>query len=123
MILHHGTANILQCLVFRYYGISLFAIVGTDRAQVQPIINYLVLTISLLFCIYGSIYVVAFINCNLFYVVTVNFSQSTYSVNENDRKVQIELVLNNALATSMMVRVLTTNGSAIGKCIIYANCK
>ena len=43
MILHHGTANISQCLVFRYYGISLFTIVGTDRAQVQPIINYLVL--------------------------------------------------------------------------------
>ena len=124
MILHHGTANILQCLVFRYYGISLFTIVGTDRAQVQPIINYLVLNdIFAILHIWINIYIVAFINCNLFYVVTVNFSQSTYSVNENDGKVQLELVLNNALATSMMVRVLTTNGSAIGKCIIYANCK
>ena len=64
-----------------------------------------------------------FISYNSFFILTVKFSQSTYSVNENDEKVQLELVLNNALATSMMVRVLTTNGSAIGKCIIYANCK
>ena len=64
-----------------------------------------------------------FISYNSFFILTVKFSQSTYSANENDEKVQLELVLNNALSTNMMVRVLTTNGSAIDQCIIYVNCK
>ena len=64
-----------------------------------------------------------FISCNSFFILTVKFSPSTYSVNEKDEKVQLQLVLNSALSTSMMVRVLTTNGSAIDQCIIYVNCK
>ena len=45
---------------------------------------------------------------------TVNFSQATYSVDEDSGLVQPELVLSDPLVTSTTVHVFTTDGSATG---------
>ncbi|XP_065884189.1 uncharacterized protein [Dysidea avara] len=50
---------------------------------------------------------------------TVNFSQSTYSVDEDDGPAQPVLVLSNPSSTSITVQVFTTAGSATGGGVDY----
>ena len=45
------------------------------------------------------------------------FSQSAYSVNENDEPAQAVLVLTNPASTDITVEVYNTDGSAIGEYI------
>ena len=53
---------------------------------------------------------------------TVNFSQSTYSVDEDDGPAQPVLVLSNPSSTSITVQVFTTAGSATGEYLMnYCN--
>ena len=61
---------------------------------------------------------------NLMYlqVTTVMFSQSTYSVNEDDGPARAVLVLSNPSSTDINVQVTTTDGSATGEyCSILIN--
>ena len=46
------------------------------------------------------------------------FSQSAYSVNENDEPAQAVLVLSNPASTDITVEVYNTDGSAIGEYIL-----
>ena len=47
--------------------------------------------------------------------ITITFSQSTYSVNENNESVQLVLVLSNPSSTDIPVRVRDTNNTATGE--------
>ena len=47
-------------------------------------------------------------------VATVGFTQSEYSVDENDGLVTVVLILSNPLSTDITVLVKDTNGSATG---------
>ena len=49
--------------------------------------------------------------------MSVSFSQSAYSINENDELVQPVLVLNNLVATDVAVQVRTNDNTATGKYI------
>ena len=49
--------------------------------------------------------------------VTVSFSQSTYSVNEDDGVVQPVLVLSNPTSTDITVQVRSNDNTATGKVI------
>jgi len=46
---------------------------------------------------------------------TVSFEQQTYIVNESNEKVQVVLTLSNPSSADIMIEIITTNGSAIGK--------
>ena len=48
-------------------------------------------------------------------VITVNFDQSAYIVDEDDGVVQLVLVLSNPSIHLINVQVNTTDGSAIGR--------
>ena len=47
--------------------------------------------------------------------VTVSFEQPTYTVNEDDGRVEPVLVLSNPSSSVITVQVFSTNGSATGK--------
>ena len=47
--------------------------------------------------------------------VTVNFSRTTYNVDEDDGPAQPVLVLSNPSSTDITVQVFTTDGSATGE--------
>ena len=51
----------------------------------------------------------------VFLVTSVNFSQSAYSVDENDGIVQLTLVLSIPSSSDITIEVFSTDGSAIGK--------
>ena len=54
--------------------------------------------------------------------IMVLFSQSVYSVNEDDGSVQIGLVLSNPSSTNITVRVTNIDGTATGEyCSILIN--
>ena len=48
-------------------------------------------------------------------MITVSFSQSTYSVNEDDGLVQPVLVLSNPSSTNITVQVRDTSNTATGE--------
>ena len=50
-----------------------------------------------------------------FVVCAVSFSQSTYSVNEDDGPAQPVLVLSNPSSINITVQVINTDGSAVGE--------
>ena len=50
-----------------------------------------------------------------FVAATVSFEQQTYNVNESNEKVQVVLVLSNPSSTDIIIEVVNTDGSAIGK--------
>ena len=52
-------------------------------------------------------------------VTSVNFSQSTYSVNENSGVIQPVLVLSNPSSTDITIEVTSTDGSATGKLMLF----
>ena len=52
---------------------------------------------------------------DVFLVPTVNFSQSSYSVNENEKMIDLPLLLSNPLSTDITVEVFSTNESATGE--------
>ena len=56
--------------------------------------------------------------CNL-PVITVRFSETTYSVDENDGPAQPGLVLSNPSATAITVEVTNTDGSATGESVVF----
>ena len=59
---------------------------------------------------------------NLFLAITVRFSETTYSVDENAGPARPELVLSNPSTTDITVEVFNTNGTAFGKyCSILIN--
>ena len=49
--------------------------------------------------------------------ITVSFSQSTYTVGEDDGVVQPVLVLSNPSSTDITVQVISTDNTATGKVI------
>ena len=51
----------------------------------------------------------------------VNFSQTTYSIDEDSGLVQPELVLSDSSLTSTTVHVFTTDGSATGNIHIHTH--
>ena len=61
--------------------------------------------------------------CSSFLVaITVTFSQTTYSVNENAGPARPELVLSNPSSTDFTVEVFNTNRTAFGEyCSILIN--
>ena len=53
---------------------------------------------------------------NVFYLLTtVSFSQSTYSIDEDDGPFRPVLVVSHVFLTDVTVRVLSNDGSATGK--------
>ena len=54
----------------------------------------------------------------IFFVATINFSQSLYSVVENSGEVEIFMVLSNPSPTDITIQILNTEGSATGKKIL-----
>jgi len=46
---------------------------------------------------------------------TVNFAQSSYSVNETDGVVQVEIILSNLSSTNTAVQIESSDVTAIGK--------
>ena len=52
---------------------------------------------------------------NLFLAITVMFSKTTYSVDENAGLAKSALVLSNPSSTDTTVEVFNTNGSATGE--------
>ena len=57
-----------------------------------------------------------------FTAITVKFSQTTYSVNEDVGSVQFQLVLSGPSSTATIVEVNNTDGSATGEyCSILIN--
>ena len=50
-----------------------------------------------------------------FTAAIVSFEQQTYNVNESNEKVQVVLVLSNPSSTDIIIEVVNTDGSAIGK--------
>ena len=53
--------------------------------------------------------------CIFSVATSISFNQSTYIVNENDRLVQVVLVLNKTVASNITVRVRTDDNTATGK--------
>ena len=51
----------------------------------------------------------------MFLVTSVNFSQSTYTVDENNEMVQFTLFLSIPSSTDIAVEIFTIDGLAIGK--------
>ena len=47
--------------------------------------------------------------------ITLNFSQSSYSVNEDDGVVQLELILSNPSSTDFTIQVISNSTTALGK--------
>ena len=63
-----------------------------------------------------------FTYCYYLPAITVIFSQTTYSVDEDDGPAQPMLVLSNPLTTAITVQVTNTDGSATGEyCSILIN--
>ena len=52
--------------------------------------------------------------CIFSVAASISFNQSTYIVNENDRLVQVVLVLNKTVASNITVRVRTDDNTATG---------
>ena len=50
-----------------------------------------------------------------FIAATVSVEQQTYNVNESNEKVQVVLVLSNPSSTDIIIEVVNTDGSAVGK--------
>ena len=51
---------------------------------------------------------------------SVNFSQSTYGIDEDKGPLQLMLILSNPSTTNITIRVFSNDGSATGeKCIIH----
>ena len=80
-------------------------------------IPYLIVCIYL--CYYqGFIFLLLLILCIATEFATslnVNFNQSTYSVNENDRILQPVLILSNPSSTDITVQVRSTDKTATGE--------
>ena len=45
----------------------------------------------------------------------MSFEEQSYNVNESNEKVQVVLVLSNPSSTDIIIEVVNTDGSAIGK--------
>ena len=56
------------------------------------------------------------INMYIFVAPTVSFGESAYTVDEYDGPALLAVILSNPSSTDITVKVLTTDGSAIGNC-------
>ena len=74
------------------------------------------LKILMLMCITIALLIFLVAATNSATSLNVSFAQQTYSVNESDGVVQIELVLSNKSSTDITVRVKTKNITANGEC-------
>ena len=92
----------------------------------MPAIGYLLLgfyyiyrnaSLLTIYCITLLIYSCVSNIINLL-VITVMFSQSAYTVNENDEPAQAVLSLSNPSSTDITVEVYNTDGSATGESVI-----
>ena len=66
-------------------------------------------------CLYTFYYHLHIIFVCTYVVTTINFDKSVYSIDEVDGAIHPVLILSNPLLKTVTVKVLSTDGSAIGK--------